>query len=250
MIRIVVLILAMSLLLGCSDSRRTYAPVTSAVFEKMPRSGLHRVVKGETIYSIAWRYGLDYRDVSRRNNISPPYTVKVGDLIYLHGPSRHNLLLNSIAQARSNANLNSKVVYKLSKSTPMAEHEPNQFIHYWRWPARGRMIGAFSDYNKGINIVGKLGDPIYSAAAGRVVYSGSGLRSYGNLIIIKHNSDFLTAYAHASKVYVREGDWVKIGQKVADMGSSGSRRVMLHFELRRDGQPVNPLVYLSNQLYN
>ncbi|MDR3492354.1 MAG: peptidoglycan DD-metalloendopeptidase family protein [Gammaproteobacteria bacterium] len=241
-------VLLSSLLFACADARRVHVPVVSAGYEKIPRSGLHRVEKGDTIYSIAWRYGLDYRVLSKRNNINPPYKVKVGDLIYLHGPSRHDLLLHSIAQARS-----SSPVYKIVKPVEMAQmtdFEPYQAIHYWQWPARGTLIGYFSEANKGINIGGKMGDPIYSAAKGKIVYSGSGLRSYGNLIIIKHNSDYLTAYAHAGKVYVKEGDWVKMGQPIAEMGNSGARRVMLHFELRKEGQPVNPLVYLSKRRYN
>ncbi len=98
--------------------------------------------------------------------------------------------------------------------------------------------------NKGINIGGRLGAPIYAAAAGQVVYSNHGLRGYGNLIIIKHNSSFLTAYAHNSVVLVKEGDWVQGGQRIAEMGSTGAVRTMLHFEIRRNGKPVNPLSYL------
>lgn len=122
--------------------------------------------------------------------------------------------------------------------------EPTKGVSVWSWPAKGPVIGQFSSINKGINIGGRYGAPIFATAAGKIVYSGNGIRGYGNLIIIKHNSTFLTAYAHNSVVRVKEGEWVKRGQKIAEMGNSGTRRVMLHFEIRRKGEPVNPLDYL------
>ncbi|CAH2802318.1 MAG: Murein hydrolase activator NlpD [uncultured Caballeronia sp.] len=116
------------------------------------------------------------------------------------------------------------------------------------WPARGPILGMFDDAkNKGLNIGGAAGDPINAAADGRVVYSSNGLRGYGNLIIIKHNATFLTAYAHNSALMVKEGDAVTKGQKIAEMGNSDSDRVMLHFEVRRQGEPVDPLKYLPPQ---
>jgi murein DD-endopeptidase MepM/ murein hydrolase activator NlpD len=110
----------------------------------------------------------------------------------------------------------------------------------WRWPAKGKIVTHFSASNKGINIAGQAGEPIYAAAAGKVVYSGNGLRGYGNLIILKHNNLYLSAYAHNSNVLVKEGDWVRRGQKIAEMGDTGSDKVMLHFEIRRAGKSVNP----------
>jgi lipoprotein NlpD len=116
------------------------------------------------------------------------------------------------------------------------------------WPARGPIIGTFDDANnKGVNIGGAAGDPVNASADGRVVYSGNGLRGYGNLVIIKHDATFLTAYAHNRALMVKEGDAVTKGQKIAEMGSSDSDRVMLHFEVRRQGKPVDPLKYLPPQ---
>jgi lipoprotein NlpD len=116
------------------------------------------------------------------------------------------------------------------------------------WPARGPILGTFDDAkNKGLNIGGAAGDPVIASADGRVVYSGSGLRGYGNLIIIKHDATFLTAYAHNRALMVKEGDAVTKGQKIAEMGNSDSDRVMLHFEVRRQGKPVDPLKYLPPQ---
>ncbi len=116
------------------------------------------------------------------------------------------------------------------------------------WPVRGPILGTFDDStNKGVNIGGAAGDPVKAAADGRVVYAGNGLRGYGNLIIIKHDATYLTAYAHNRALMVKEGDAVTKGQKIAEMGNSDSDRVMLHFEVRRQGKPVDPLKYLPPQ---
>lgn len=116
------------------------------------------------------------------------------------------------------------------------------------WPARGPILGTFDEAtNKGVNIGGATGDPVNASSDGRVVYAGNGLRGYGNLVIIKHDATFLTAYAHNSALMVKEGDAVTKGQKIAEMGSSDSDRVMLHFEVRRQGKPVDPLKYLPPQ---
>jgi lipoprotein NlpD len=120
-------------------------------------------------------------------------------------------------------------------------------VHSWMWPVRGRVVGQFSSGqlgNKGIDIVGQYGQPVRASESGIVVYSGSGLRGYGNLIIIKHNASFLSAYAYNSELKVAEGEQVKAGQEIASMGRAMSGQVMLHFEIRRDGKPVNPLQYL------
>lgn len=120
-------------------------------------------------------------------------------------------------------------------------------VHSWMWPVRGRVVGQFSSGqlgNKGIDIVGQYGQPVRASESGIVVYSGSGLRGYGNLIIIKHNASFLSAYAYNSELKVAEGAQVKAGQEIASMGRAMSGQVMLHFEIRRDGKPVNPIQYL------
>ncbi len=212
-------------LTACSSSTN-YAPVVDiATIEHVPKSGVYRVLPGETLYSIAWRYGLDYRYIATLNHIPPPYHVVAGQRLSLARP-----VLSK----------------KLIVSAPAREpRESNVRVSAWQWPARGPVVGYYSALNKGINISGHLGDPIYATAAGQIVYSGSGLRGYGHLIIIKHNSSYLTAYAHNRVVLVREGQKVRAGQKIAEMGSTGTRRVMLHFEIRLNGRPVNPLDYLS-----
>jgi lipoprotein NlpD len=186
---------------------------------------------------------LDYRALAKRNGLKYPYHVMRGEKIYLRGTSpRHSQ--KSIATSA-----NDEKIHPIKSSHSYAntvEREPGgTALVYWSWPARGAVIGGFSSMNKGINIAGHSGEAVYAAAPGKVVYSGNGLRGYGNLIIIKHNSIFLTAYAHNSQNLVSDGEWVKSGQEIARMGNTGTSRVMLHFEIRRSGEPVNPLNYLS-----
>jgi lipoprotein NlpD len=225
-------------LVACTDGETSYAPVVDATgIENIPASGVHRVHTGETLYSIAWRYGLDYRQLAMLNKISPAYHVRSGEKLYLRAgahsvvaPVQQMIISQPVPQTQPDFNV---------------DREPTASVNYWQWPAHGRVLGGFSNTNKGLNIAGTLGAPVYAAAGGKVVYSGHGLRGYGNLIIIKHNSLFLTAYAHNSKNLVLEGQFVKSGQIIAEMGKTGTTRVMLHFEIRREGLPVNPLDYLG-----
>lgn len=115
----------------------------------------------------------------------------------------------------------------------------------WSWPAKGKLLAAYSEASKGMDISGSLGAPVLAAAKGKVVYSGTGLRGYGKLVIIKHNNTYLSAYAHNNVIHVKEGQEVKKGQKIAEMGSSDSDQVKLHFEIRKQGKPVDPAKYLS-----
>ncbi len=231
--RIFLLLFLIGLLSGCGGSS-VYAPVSDvSVIERIPQQGKHRVLPGETLYSIAWRYGLDYRYLAVLNHIAPPFSIKVGQVIYL----KKRAAIQKIRKAASDQ--------AVAQSFYVPEFETVIPVTYWQWPARGPIIDYYGGLNKGINIAGSLGQTIYAAAAGKVVYSNTGLRGYGKLIIIKHNNSFLTAYAHNNRVWVKEGTIVKSGQKIADMGDTGAKRVMLHFEIRRNGQPVNPLFYLN-----
>lgn len=203
--------------IACGD--RHYAPVVDASgIETIPKTGAHKVVHGETLYSIAWRYGLDYRYVARRNQLKSPYLIHTGQLIDLNGDHEFINVPN----------------------ISLATHLPKNTMH-WLSPAKGAVMRRFSLLNKGIDIGGRMGDPIYAADQGKVVYCGDGLRGYGNLIIIKHNGEYLSAYAHNRMALVKEGDQVKQGQKIAEMGNSGADKVMLHFEIRRGGKPIDPL---------
>ena len=117
----------------------------------------------------------------------------------------------------------------------------------WIWPTTGKLLSSFSKNSKGVKISGQAGQPILASAAGEVVYSGHGLRGYGNLIIIKHNNTFLSAYAHNSKILVKEGETVMKGQKIAEMGNTDADTIQLHFEIRKHGKPVDPMEYLPHQ---
>jgi lipoprotein NlpD len=226
-------------LLSACDSGTNFAPVTDAVnFEAIPRAGNHRVRHGETLYEIAWRYGIDYRDLAMRNHMHSPYVLYTGQIIHLgskpYGANSHRETIHP-----------HRPVPVFQEATGSVDPESNRAVGAWFWPAKGKVANAFSAQNKGINIAGQLGQPIYAAAAGRVVYAGNGLRGYGNLVIVKHNSIYLSAYAHNNNLYVKEGNWVNKGQIIAGMGNTGTDRVMLHFEIRQAGKPVNPTIFYS-----
>jgi len=233
-------------LVACS-SEVNYAPVTDiAAIEHIPKSGTYRISSGETLYSIAWRYGLDYRYLASLNHISPPFHVVAGQRIYLSSQAVRTQKSHSLKPAENMTHTTPvSHVVPVHSAAYFVERDSNTPVTSWHWPARGPVVGLYSSLNKGINISGLQGSPVYAAAAGQVVYSGNGLRGYGNLIIIKHNSTYLSAYAHNSVVFVKEGQRVKTGQEIAEIGSPGSRQPILHFEIRRNGQPVNPLHYLS-----
>ena len=207
---------------ACSNQPVVYAPVSDGtLIDPLPKNGIHHVKKGESLYSIAWRYGLDHHQIASNNHLTH---VHSGENIYLSRPTK----------------------LKHKQTHALVFHEPTSSVKVWHWPAKGPVIGNFSNLNKGINIAGRVDDPIYAAARGKVVYSGKGLRGYGNLIIIDHNKSYLTAYAHNKINLVKEGQMVKSSQKIALMGNSCSRKVMLHFEIRKDGKPVNPLIILNS----
>jgi lipoprotein NlpD len=233
---------------------------------------IHIVQASETLYSIAWRYGLNYQDLARFNGINPPFTIHAAQQIRLSAAaSKTKTVVQSgsglsdikartkpvktiVVQPKANSENNVKVQNRSEYKTKQAELSPSNSAApstlKWQWPASGKLLAQFqadTGLNKGIDLGGKLGEPVIAAAAGQVVYSGSGLRGYGKLLIIKHNEIFLSAYAHNDKLLVQEGDLVKVGQRIADMGSTGAARVQLHFEIRSAGKPVNPLAYLPKR---
>jgi lipoprotein NlpD len=240
-VKIFFLLFWMILLTACAFTEN-YAPVTEiSTLEPVPKNGKHRVAYQETIYSIAWIYGLDYRDIAKKNHLLPPYTVYEDQVIYL--PSKKLTVEKTTVIAKPHEK--SIVMTRAETSSNKIHFEPKTPVRQWIRPANGPIISKYGVQNKGINIAGTIGDPIFATAAGKVVYSGQGLRGYGNLIIIKHNTTYLSAYAHNNQVFVHNGDVVSAGQKIAEMGNSGTTRVMLHFEIRRNGEPVNPVIYLE-----
>ena len=209
---------------------------------------------GDTLYSIAWRYGLDYKQLAALNGISPPYLIYAGQRLRLHASAGTRGSTANPAPPESRAAPANRETVRSSHATTRSSTVENRssLTHSaplrWRWPAQGRVADADTALGqKGINILGKMGEPVVAAAAGEVVYSGSGLIGYGKLIIIRHDDVYLSAYAHNEKLLVKEGAKVSGGQKIAEMGSSGTKQVMLHFEIRRNGKPVPPLSYLPNR---
>lgn len=229
-----------------------------SVSVRYPESGYREVQAGDTLYSIAWESGRDYREVAKWNDISPPYLIKPGQKLRMFPPpyTRAEGRISSPQTPRQNTSASGR---QASKDTHTGENEEplantrsrngSATKHSWSWPADGKLLETFTadGPNKGIDISGMRGQPILAANSGQIVYQGGGLRGYGQLIIMKHDADFLSAYAHCDKIHVKEGDVIQKGQKIADMGSSGADKVMLHFEIRYRGAPVDPQDYLPRK---
>ncbi|MDD9897267.1 MAG: peptidoglycan DD-metalloendopeptidase family protein [Gammaproteobacteria bacterium] len=231
------------------SARRNRVPVVSASAVSGERSNImsgqtHRVVAGENLMSIAFQYDLDFRALARANGLNPPYTIFVDQEINLDvgrvvdsQTSRNSQLGTAVANnavARSQGTL-SRAGGLLRQAIGSAR-EPN-----WQWPHDGRVLRGFQgDVNKGIDIGGQVGDPVLAASGGDVVYSGRGVQGSGNLIIIRHSDKYLSAYAHNSAMLVGEGSRVSAGEKIAEVGQNPSGTAMLHFEIRVDGQSVDP----------
>ena len=247
---------------GCSAGN--FAPVVD-IYGQKPRTGkvtagTHVVRKGETLYSIAWRYGWDYRELARANSIAAPFTIYPGQRISLALKAPSTASASPPARPSKPAPKPEKPASKPAPAKPQTASAPKPASTgstsstvgpvTWRWPAGGQVVETFSNDShgrKGIAISGKRNSPVVAAADGRVVYRGSGLTGYGNLLILKHSDRWLSAYAHNDKMLVKEGDAVKAGQQIAAMGATGTFRTQLHFEIRKDGKPVNPLTYLPKQ---
>lgn len=263
-----------SLISGCSSSSSSQVYVedrtgsSQSVQRRQPvTAGQYRVQRGDTLYSIAFRYGWDWKALAARNKISPPYVIKVGQVIRFDGQSANAGVVASTPSTRAPSNSStsaspsSTVVSSKPVTTPprvasqpvapvTALPSTQRSASGWIWPTNGQVIGRFSSngsLNKGIDIGGELGQPVLAASDGSVVYAGSGLRGYGELVIIKHSDTYVSAYGHNRRLLVQEGQKVKAGQKIAEMGSTGTDRVKLHFEVRRQGKPVDPLQYLPRR---
>ena len=218
------------------------------------------VRKGDTLIGIALDAGADYRDIAAMNQLANPNIIQLDRTLCVRRTASKGTKktppANTVANAGAKSNdkpgdteksapvVNKKPVEDMpstSSATAAATADGVRFA----WPAKGKVIAGFNESsNKGINIAGKMGEPVDAAAEGKVVYAGSGLRGYGNLVIIKHDGNYLTAYAHNSKILVKEGEAVKRGQRIADMGDSDADTAMLHFEVRRQGKPVDPMKFL------
>lgn len=230
-----VLLLLVLLITGCAG--------LSPFYNGGGGSGTYVVRKGDTLYSIAFRYGLDYKSLAQMNNIRPPYTIFVDQAIRLKGSAQLPRKDSGPVASKSSSTSSPKLPSKTSKA-PRVASAP---VASWRWPLKGDVIGRFSltqPVNKGIDIAGGKGNAVTSAADGVVVYAGGNLRGYGQLVIVKHNDNFLSAYGNNEKLLVKEGAKVKAGKSIARVGKTAANVEMLHFEIRRDGKPVDPMKYL------
>ncbi|PKI14176.1 peptidoglycan DD-metalloendopeptidase family protein [Colwellia sp. 12G3] len=272
-------------LFSCS-SRNTPAPVSnihsiSVLGERTKdtiKSSQYTVKKGETLYSIAWRSNSDVRKIARLNSIASPYRIYPGQKLILvvpevtkstkasnstvshKNPTKSSITKNEKSQKNTLAstkkqaygeNVSAQKSYQNSTlESEKASDKFSQKISRWQWPVKGKVVEYFSNSaqgNKGIDITGRRSTKIRSAAKGKVVYAGNALRGYGKLIIVKHNDDYLSAYAHNDRILVKEQQQVNRGDIISTMGDTDANKVMLHFEIRFRGKSVNPLKYLPKK---
>jgi len=218
----------------------SYKPYSKKSNKPIKAPTVYNVKKGDTLFSISWRYGYDHKTLAKINKIKSPYTIYVGQ----------KLRFKSSQSSTRKTTVSKKTTTKKStvnKQTPTTSSNKKLT---WRWPTSGKIISTYSKSaagRKGIDIAGRSGQKIVAAAAGKVVYSGNGLPRYGNLLIIKHNDVYLSAYAHNKTLLVKEGQFVKSGQKIALLGRSGTQSNQLHFEIRRNGKPVDPVRFLPKK---
>ena len=246
---------------GCSyevlhysdKNNRSYASNNASV-SSIPSSGIHRVQSGETLFSIAFRYGLDYRDLAKANRIDAPYVIYPKQKIRLENSKESATPANPkrpsstplIVQGAKNTPAKPVVSTggKTVITSPKSDANDNKITSDWFWPVDGQVTRGFSNAgvsSKGIDIKAKEGALVTAAADGTVVYAGSGLIGYGNLVIVKHNDVYLSAYAYNERILVKEKQNVRAGDSLAVIGGKGEDRPLLHFEVRRDGQPIDPL---------
>ncbi|WP_427911820.1 peptidoglycan DD-metalloendopeptidase family protein [Ramlibacter sp. MMS24-I3-19] len=275
-------LLVVAVLAGCASKHRAPAPVedrSSGVrapvvasgepvknlpgAENAGKPGYYTVRQGDTLIRIALEQGQNWRDIVRWNALDNPNVIETGQVLRV-APPAEAVVARPIAPAVITASAATPAVGTASAASAVASAPrpaasaavaapsvpaatPEDDIA-WGWPAPGNssVLATFDEVkNKGLDIAGKAGDPVLAAADGRVVYAGAGLRGYGNLLILKHNNIYLTAYAHNQTLLVKEDQTVRKGQKIAEMGASDADRVKLHFEIRRQGKPVDPARFLQ-----
>ncbi len=260
------------ILLAACNNRYNPAPVISLNTSVAKQNNLteisgarYEVQKGDTLFAVAFYSGNDYRDIAKYNNLKPPFSIYPGQILELI-PSSANYINSKNKPISSMPTATTKVVVdpkktqeygevelekhrKKSKQQIQASNKPDK-KSAWIWPATGESTSAVvgSDgTNRGVDIKGKLRSPIYAAANGKVVYAGNALKGYGNLVIIKHDNNLLSAYAHNDTILVSEQAYVKQGQQIATMGRTDASEVMLHFEIRRKGKSLDPLKFLPKR---
>ena len=273
-------LLSACVLAGCANKNRpapvedrspnaTKAPAKMiAGADNSGKPGYYSVKSGDTLIRIGMDNGQSWRDIARWNNIENPILIETGQVLRVTPPEETGVVVRpvsstnvvtspapaSAASAPATATNTAAVRPPASAASPpnsstpannLANTDSAEETVSFQWPTRGNVLAGFDEVkNKGIDISGKAGDPVLAAADGKVVYAGSGLRGYGNLVILKHNNTYLTAYAHNQSLLVKEDQAIKRGQKIAEMGNSDADQVKLHFEIRRQGKPVDPAKYL------
>lgn len=255
-LRLLALLLAVLVIAGCGRSRVVReggrAPAPSGerpVQVSTPKYGATTIVqRGQNVYRIATENGITALDLALWNDIPPPYTIYPGQRLRLYPGGQRGVASRPSAPATGKP----APTTRPPAATPRPAPAPTPVASNigWRWPAEGSVIGTYAEGNptrQGIDIAGASGQPVRSAADGVVVYSGSGLVGYGELVIVKHNDQWLSAYGHNRARLVNEGQLVKAGQQIAEMGRSGASRDMLHFEIRYNGKPVDPQLYLPRR---
>lgn len=222
--------------------------------ENAGKPGYYTIKPGDTLIRIGLEHGQSWKDIARWSQLDNPNLIEVGQVVRVVPPGATTtvastsdggrVVVSPVSSTASSATP-TPVTPPATVATPAAKGADDvDFM----WPASGSLIAGFDEVrNKGYDIAGKAGDPVLAAADGRVVYSGAGLRGYGNLIILKHNNTYLTAYAHNQALLVKEDQTVRKGQKIAEMGNTDADRVKLHFEVRRQGKPVDPARYLPSR---
>jgi lipoprotein NlpD len=273
-------LLSAMVLSGCANKNRP-APVEDrspnaarapakmvASADNAGKPGFYSVKSGDTLIRIGMDNGQSWRDIARWNNIENPNLIETGQVLRVTPPEETGVVVRPVsstnvvtspapantASATAPASNTASVRPPASAANPpnastptnnLANSDSAEETVSFQWPTRGNVLAGFDEVkNKGIDIAGKAGDPVLAAADGKVVYAGSGLRGYGNLVILKHNNTYLTAYAHNQSLLVKEDQAIKRGQKIAEMGNSDADQVKLHFEIRRQGKPVDPAKYL------
>lgn len=265
----VLILLVLGVVFAVSGCSRGWIPEEDSRARKdyaQTGDGNYRVRRGDSLYAIAFNYGLDWRDVARWNGIEAPYVIHPDQLLRLTAPARSTVVTTRAvgpgpsvserdAAPQSAAARTETAAVKATKpelkkpavtGTAVTAEDPTG----WKWPVEGRLLSSFKagdPSRNGIEIAGEEGRPIVATASGEVVYSGNGLIGYGELIIIKHSERMLSAYAHNRERLVVEGQKVSAGERIAHMGRDERNRAMLHFEIRRNGTPQDPLRYLPRK---
>lgn len=272
-IRVFNIMIILFFIFSCSHHQS--APISSRQPPVVTQVKSHAVKAGETLYSIAWQYNLDYPYLAAINGIDSNFLIYPGQRLILK-PSQKTPLVNSRQVSPASQSARSvqsepprKPTIPSTKSTPptiqkrsnktsapiaQSRVKAADFLQLsWQWPAKGKVVTNFyngSARGKGIDITGKKGESIFAAAPGKIVYAGNGIRGYGNLVIIRHNAQYLSAYAHNHKINVKEGEQVTGGQRIAELGSTGvgaKNRTILHFQVRKNGKPIDPMNILPKR---